>query len=63
MILFFYKDTGTEVPKELDCFVRADGTVWRDSFETCESQCSVVGFDDFIIPCENIGWKLKEKSE
>lgn len=57
-IRFFYKSTGDDAPKDLDYFVRADGTVWRDNYETCESQCAVVGFDDFVMPCPDIDWEI-----
>lgn len=58
MIRFFYKTSGDTAPTGLDFFIREDGSVWRDNFRTCESQCSVVGFDDFIMECPDIGWEV-----
>lgn len=59
IIRFFLLSTGETAP-DLDYFVRGDGSVWRDNYRTYESQCSVVGFDDFVMPCENVGWEVVE---
>lgn len=57
-IRFFVKATNEAAPRGFDYFIRDDGTVWRDNYQTCESQCAVVGFEDFIMPCPEIGWKV-----
>lgn len=59
---FFWKSTGDDAPTGLDYFVRDDGTVWRDNYKTCESQCSVVGFDDFVMPCPDLDWEISQAS-
>jgi hypothetical protein len=55
-VRFFYKSSGDDAPKGFDFFIREDGTVWRDNFQTYESQCAVIGFEDCIMPCPEIGW-------
>lgn len=55
-IEFFVKATGEAAPTH-DYFVMED-KVWRDSYETCESQSAVVGFYDFIVECPEIGWRV-----
>ena len=55
-VRFFYLSSGDDAPSGFDFFVRDDGTVWRDSFKTFESQSAVIGFDDCIMPCPEIGW-------
>jgi len=32
-----------------DFYIEPDGTVFLDSYETYESQSSVIGFDDFVV--------------
>ncbi|RUR69033.1 hypothetical protein EJP67_18405 [Variovorax guangxiensis] len=57
-IEFFVKATGEAAPVDrFDYFIR-DGAVWRDNFRTCESQMAVVGFEDFIMECPEIGWRV-----
>lgn len=59
MIEFFDKMTGLAVKNECDWyFIKGDGSVWSDNGKTCESQCAVVGFDDFTKPCPTIGWRF-----
>ena len=53
---FFNKETG-QVLKNHPYFVYEDGSVWRDNYQTCESQCAVVGFDDFKMECPDVDWR------
>jgi len=56
-IEFFYKLSGLTVdPEGFDYFVMG-GLVYRDNFRTCESQCAVVGFDDFIVEVPELSWR------
>ena len=55
---FFFVDSGDQAPETLDYFVRQDGSVWRDNYQTCESQCAVVGFENFIMPCPDVRWEV-----
>jgi hypothetical protein len=55
-VRFFYKSSGEDAPRGIDFFIRDDGTVWRDNYQSCESQAASVGFEDFIMPCPEIGW-------
>jgi hypothetical protein len=61
MKIEFYRIATGEVLSNTDWnyFVMSD-VVCRDSYETCESQCSVVGFDDFYVETPDIGWRVKE---
>ena len=58
-IEFFNRETGL-VDERHDYFVLCGNEVWRDNYETCESQCAVVGFDDFIMKCPEIDWRVVE---
>lgn len=60
MIEFYEKQTGTALPNEDDLyFIRGDGSVWRDNCESYESQSAVIGFENCVAPCPQIGWRLK----
>lgn len=54
---FFNKSDGSEAPSH-DYFVMKNGTVWRDNYRSCESQASVVSFDDFVVECPEVGWEV-----
>lgn len=59
MIEFYDKDTVEIIDNTSNMyFVRGDGSVWRDTGGTCESQSEVVGFKDFCVPCPDLGWRL-----
>jgi hypothetical protein len=34
--------------------------VYQNNFETCESQASVVGFEDFIRRRKDLDWRVVE---
>lgn len=56
-IEFFFKETGDILIDTCVYFVMND-EVYADNGETYESQSSVVGFEDFISECPNIGWRV-----
>ena len=62
-IRFFVKATKDDAPRGYDYFIRDDGSVWRDNYRTCESQSAVVGFEDFVMPCPEIGWEVAAPNE
>jgi len=53
---FFDKETG-EIRTNHEYFVLR-GEVWRDNYNTYESQAAVIGFDDCIVRVPEIGWRL-----
>ena len=55
-IEFFNRITGASI-KPAGHFVM-DNVVWRDNFESYESQSAAVGFDDFVVECPDIGWRV-----
>jgi hypothetical protein len=57
-IKFYNLKTLEPAPSQLDFFVREDGSVWRDNFQTFESQERTIGFEDCIVECPDIGWML-----
>ena len=59
MEIEFYKEiTGEILEGTNDWFFVMNDEVYRNNGETCESQAAVVGFDDFIIKCPDIGWRV-----
>jgi len=56
-IEFYNKETTLTVNTE-DYFVLNGNEVWRDNEHTYESQCAVVSFENFIVRCEDIGWRV-----
>lgn len=59
-IEFFNKESGRVVENPyLNLFIFGDGSVWQDNLRTCESQDSVVGFDDFIEARPTLDWRIK----
>ena len=62
-VRFFVKATKDDAPRGYDYFIRDDGSVWRDNYRTYESQCAVVGFENFIMPCPEIGWEITSPVE
>jgi len=57
-IEFFYKKINVNIPKEKSdgwLFVSCD-KVYADNFRSCESQSSVVAFDDFCEERDDIDW-------
>ena len=57
-IRFFWKTSGITAASGIDYFIRSDGTVWQDNYESYESQCSSVSFDDFVMPCPELDWEF-----
>jgi len=57
-IEFFYKDTGKVIDNADYYYFVMNDNVYRDNDKTFESQCEVVGFDDFIELMTNIGWRV-----
>lgn len=56
-IEFYKKKTGNAVDAN-DYFVLDGSEVWADNYKVMESQSAAVTFDDFIIRCEDIGWRV-----
>lgn len=64
-IEFFVKKTGILVDSKTgpqswasDRFLIMGGNVYEISFDTYESQSSVIGFDDFVDLRSDIGWRV-----
>ena len=56
-IEFYILETGDTINPE-GYFVLNGDEVWRDNCNYSESQEASVGFDDFIEPCSDIGWRI-----
>lgn len=56
-IEFFFKDSGEVIEQPDGWLFLMENEVWCDTFETCESQAAVVGFDDFVKQRPDIGWR------
>lgn len=56
VIEFFDRETG-EVRTNHEYFV-LNGEVCRDNYNTYESQCAVIGFEDCIVRVPEIGWRV-----
>ena len=59
-IEFYFIETGKVLPRELtegNYFVMND-KVFRDNGRTDESQCAVVGFDDYIEKVPSVSWRV-----
>jgi hypothetical protein len=54
----FYDIKTGAITDKFEYFVLRNNEVWRDNFKTFESQCAVVEFEDFIIKCEGVGWRV-----
>jgi len=59
-IEFFVKKTGSILnPFTYSLFVMND-VVYRDNGHRCESQPNVVSFEDFIVCCPEVDWRVNE---
>lgn len=58
MVEFFEKESGKIIQKSNDWLFIMNDQVYQDTFDTCESQSAVVGFDDFIKPRPDLGWRI-----
>ncbi len=58
-IEFYKKDTGEAVPTG-DYFVLNGNEVWCDNYEYYESQSASIGFDDCVVKCDQIGWRIAD---
>ena len=56
-IEFYKKETGEAVPTG-DYFILNGDEVWSDNYETYESQEPSIGFDDCVVKCDQIGWRV-----
>lgn len=55
-IEFFEKESG-EVRTNHEYFV-LNGEVWRDNYNSYESQPAVIGFENFVVRVPEIGWRI-----
>lgn len=60
-IEFFNKETGNICKFTDDCMFVMNNEVYKDTYETCESQEAMVGFEDFIEKCPDLGWRVVSK--
>lgn len=60
LIVFREKSSGNLIQHDDMYFIRADGSVWKGTGETCESQSACVGFEDFGVECPDVEWGLVE---
>jgi hypothetical protein len=58
MIIEFYEKESGEVVPTGDYFILNGSEVWRDNYNSYESQSTTIGFDDCIIDCPSIGWRV-----
>ena len=58
-IVFFHKESGSVLQQTGNLFVM-DGIVYRHTYDTFESQCSVVSFDTFVEELPDIDWRVSE---
>lgn len=59
MKIEYYNVNNSEVIEEPNDFFILNGSeVWSDNGKTFESQCSVIGFEDCIMECKNISWRI-----
>ena len=61
LIQFFRKNDGAVIAEPAIGYFVMEDKVWRDNFKTRESQGAVIGFDDCIVECPDIGWRLATK--
>lgn len=58
-IEFYDINTGEVVDNKYDMFfVRGNGEVWADNGNYWESQSASIGFEDCVVRCPNIGWRV-----
>lgn len=57
-IEFFDIDSGETIQNSDGWYFVMSNKVYRDNGRTCESQSSVVGFEDFIAQCPDVGWRI-----
>ena len=57
-IEFFKKDTGELIDGTDGVYFVMSNEVYKDNFETWESQQAVIGFDNCIERCKDVGWRL-----
>ena len=62
MKIEFYDDNATKdvIEEPHDYFILNGNEVWADNNQTEESQCALVGFEDFIRKCNDVGWRVVE---
>lgn len=60
LIIFRDKASGNLIPNEDMYFIRADGSVWKDTGESCESQSACVSFETFVVECPDVEWGIVE---
>ena len=59
MIRFeFIDEEGNLVENQSDYFILADGSVWRDNYAWFESQAACVSFENFVVKCKNVQWRI-----
>lgn len=56
IIEFFDKLSGNAVNNHT--FFVMDNKVYRDNYSSCESQQATVSFDDFIVECPDVDWRV-----
>lgn len=58
-IEFYDVTTGNTIEDKYGMyFIRGNGEVWADNGNYWESQSASIGFDDCIIHCPNVGWRI-----
>lgn len=59
IIEFFKKDTGEVLKDTNDFYFVMNNVVYCDNGKSYESQCGTVSFDDFVVECPELGWRIK----
>jgi hypothetical protein len=58
-IEYYKKETGEAVPTG-DYFVLNGDEVWCNNYQYYESQEPSISFDDCVVKCEEISWRLAD---
>ena len=58
MEIEIYNTVTGEIKTEGGTYFIIDGSVYRDNGRGCESQEAYVTFDDFIVECPHLDWRI-----
>lgn len=59
-IVFYKKSDGCDMKETDNHYFVMNNEVYRDNYESFESQEASIGFDDCIARCPDISWRITQ---